>query len=106
MADEKITNTDEILSEDQLEQVAGGKGWEIEDDLQRFKDIGVLPYWTSTDATENANLAKETFARYGVQVKYSFADKNAYFINGRPAQVGEVWDRICAIEGVPNPFRK
>ena len=106
MAEEKITNTDEILSEEQLEQVAGGDKLEVADDIYRFKYIGMLPKWTSENPDESVGLLRETFKRYGVTAELNKDEHNRYWIDGVPAKPGEVWDHICAMEHVPNPFRK
>ncbi len=108
MAEEKITNIDEILSEEQLEGVAGGDKLEIADDIYRIKYIGVLPEWTSEDPNKSATLLRETFKRYGVtaELNPNENEHNRYWINGNLVRPGEVWDHICDIKGIRNPFRR
>ena len=96
---------DEILSEEQLEGVVGGDRVEVADDIHRFKVIGVLPDWTSENPDVNVALVRETFKRYGVTAELNQYEHNRYWINGYRAKPSEVWDRICAIEGIRNPFR-
>ena len=97
---------DGALNEEQLDQVAGGYADETTDDIMRFKALRILPdYIDSKDVTgRNEQLLKDTFRRYGVEADTKLASNNTYRINGRTAYAREVWDHICRIEGINNPF--
>ena len=54
MAEEKILK-DEILSDEQLDQVAGGSDWEIHDDANRLRGLHRLGYGpVSSDEVNDA----------------------------------------------------
>ncbi len=65
MAEEKITNTDEILSEEQLADVAGGSQEQIEHDLDAFIKMGVVP---ASSNNHDTGLLERAFKLYGITV--------------------------------------
>ena len=103
MTEEKILK-DEQLSEDQLDQVAGGYAIEIENDINRLKFLGVLPPSTSSDALASEQLLKNVlFDRYRIEVDTKFSDYNKYryVIDGKCYDRKTVWRYICDREGKP-----
>ncbi len=95
MTDEKITN-EEILSEEQLDEVAGGTGAETENDVYRFKLLGVLP--NSTGA-KDADALKNAFAKFGITLKnhrgYISNNEYTYWGDGKKYDRNTVWNFIC-----------
>ena len=87
---EEIRN-EEIMSEDELEGVAGGYGWEIKDDKKRFYHMGLLD---SKDASDKELV--RVFKAFGVKVETYHGDwtANEYKINGHRANRSEVWNYI------------
>ena len=57
---------DEILSEDQLEEVAGGTAAQTAQALQNFKDMQVIP---ASSSLSDADLLGRAFKLYGITVK-------------------------------------
>lgn len=101
MAEEKITN-DEILSGEQLEEVAGGYAWETEDDIMRLKALKVLPSSVSTDAIRSEGILKSTMrSRYNIEIDTKFAGANGYQyrIDGKYYSRETAWRFICDREG-------
>lgn len=105
MAEEKILK-DEQLSEDQLDQVAGGYASETEDDIMRFKALGILPSYTKVDALASEQILKKKFAEYNIQADTKFTSANGYRYNidGKFYDRRTVWNYICDREGIHNPF--
>lgn len=93
MTDNKITN-DEILSEEQLEEVAGGSLAEIKNDICRFKMLGVLP--NSTDEVDEGAL-RWAFGKFNINAdtKYASLNKYTYRIDGKEYDRNTVWNYIC-----------
>jgi len=93
MAEEKITN-EEILSEEELEGVAGGYGWEIREDKERFKRLGIR---INSSARDEAQL-KGAFDRFGIKVETYHGDwtKNEYYdkLNHRTINRDEAWQLV------------
>ena len=59
MAEEKILK-DEILKDEQLDQVAGGTEQQIEDDINAFKNMNIIP--ASANDHDTAGLRERAFA--------------------------------------------
>jgi len=91
MSDEKILK-EETLSEEELNEVAGGTGDEIRDDKQRFKRLGIR---ITSSAHDEAQL-KDAFARFGVQVEtyHGYFRDNDYKINGRSVSRDKAWQYV------------
>jgi len=91
MAEEKITN-EEKLSDEELNEVAGGTGYEIRDDKKRFQRLGIR---ITSGAHDEAQL-KDAFARFGVSVETYHGDwtYNEYRIGGRRVSRGTAWQYI------------
>lgn len=107
MAEEKILK-DEHLSEDQLDQVAGGYESETQDDIMRFKALGLLPSYTKVDAIASEQILKDKFAKYNIKVdtKFTSANDYRYTIDGKYYDRRTVWNYICDREGISNIFDK
>ena len=90
MAEEKILK-DEVLSDSELEEVAGGYGKEIRDDKKRFARLGIE---ITSDAHDEAQL-KGVFDRFGIKVETYHSDfrKNEYYdkLNKRTIDRDEAW---------------
>lgn len=100
MTDNKIAEN-EVLNNEQLENVAGGYGSEIENDIERLIAVSELPEGTSTNALINGGLAKHIlWDRFRIDVNTSFADSNQYSYEGRPISRREAWGIICAKKGM------
>ena len=66
MAEEEITNTDEILSEEQLEGVAGGTAAQTENTINGLKKLGVISQFADI---HDEGLVKRALNLYGFDVK-------------------------------------
>jgi len=102
---------DEILSDDQLDQVAGGTFAESYGDARNFEKLGVKIFSGESlvgvpilDHEGFANL-RGAFEKYGVTIKDDgsvFGDivgtskANQYFINGKQVSRDEAWKHINA----------
>ncbi len=93
MAEEKILDS-EKLEDEQLEQVAGGNQWQMEDDIKSFKSLGVL-----SDGVDkhDKDAIKKAFAAYGIEAEphggWLGAD-NEYFLGGRKISREEAWAEV------------
>ena len=103
MAEEKIL-AEEKLEEEQLDQVVGGTMWEIEDDIKRFKELGVLSKGVDKrdkDAIERA------FRVYGINAvphgDTPFVQDNEYSIGGRKMNREEAWRTVYIKAGNYRP---
>lgn len=90
MTDEKILDS-EKLEDEQLEQVAGGNQWQMEDDIKRFKSLGVL-----SDGVDkhDKDAIEKAFAAYGIKAEphggWLGAD-NEYYLGGKKISREEAW---------------
>ena len=93
MADEKIIN-EEVLSEDELDEVAGGYGKEIKDDKKRFEKLGIK---ITSDAHDEAQL-KGVFDRFGIKVEtyHGSLTPNSYYdkLNDKTVNRDEAWKLV------------
>ena len=93
MAEEKI-KSEEVLTEDELEGVAGGYGKEIRDDKARFADMGIK---ITSGANDEAQL-KGVFDRFGIKVETYHGDwsKNTYYdkLNKKSVERDEAWQLV------------
>ena len=82
MKDEKVLQ-DEVLSEEELEDVAGGTDDETVKDATFLYSIGILPEFSTAEKLkadrENVERAvRGTFADYGITVNISATGENIY----------------------------
>ena len=102
MADEKILK-DEILSDEQLDEVAGGTYLESSSDALKFQKLGV-----DLGIKDVAGIAimghdefvklRDTFQQYGVTIKDhgGLINANEYFIDGKAVSRDDAWKHIQA----------
>ena len=95
MAEEKILDS-EKLDEEQLENVAGGTQWQMEKDIQEFKDLGVLSPGVDK---HDKDAIRKAFEAYGIRAEPHgswFGEGNKYFIGSRSISRDEAWDEVRA----------
>ncbi len=93
MAEEKKI-TDEILSDEELEQVAGGDIYQMEDDSKNFKRLGVLSQFVN-DHDKNALVA--AFAAYGITTEQHggyLGKDNKYFLGNQKISRETAWQIV------------
>ena len=93
MSEEKIIS-EEVLSEDELNEVAGGYGKEIQNDKERFEKLGIR---ITSDAHDEAQL-KGVFDRFGIKVEtyHGGLTPNYYYdkLNHKTVKREEAWDLV------------
>lgn len=91
MSEEKIKK-DEVMNDEELEEVAGGYGWEIKDDKKRFAQLGI--YITSSENDERQ--LKGAFASFGIKVQtyHGYLSENEYSRNGKSISREQAWNYI------------
>ncbi|MBR3745987.1 MAG: hypothetical protein IKN27_03405 [Selenomonadaceae bacterium] len=94
---------DEILTEEQLDNVAGGTYLESADDAKKFKELGVKIY--DNDIAGVPVLTHDEFVKlrgafnkYGVTIKDNggLIDANEYFIGDKLVSRDDAWKHIEA----------
>ena len=107
MSDEKILK-DEIMSDNELDEVAGGSAWEIQDDANRMRALGrrygiqLLP-----DRTVSTSEVNAAFNRMGDLISQHFGIKfrlgcelhkgregNSYHLNHKKMSRDRIWEKI------------
>ena len=96
----KINAELEMLSDEELEKVAGGTTEEIFEDVNRFKKLNISIFGEELAGTPShdifyASLIME-FRKHGVKYVHSYLNKNQYFINGKQVTQDEAWKHIEA----------
>ena len=86
------------LSDDQLENVAGGTYLESADDAKKFKAMGVSVYdneFLGVPVVKFANL-RSAFEKYGVTIKDNggLVNANEYYIGGNKVSRDDAWKHI------------
>lgn len=91
MSEEKIIN-DNVMSNDELEEVAGGYGSEIKDDKARFAQLGI----NITSSKNDERQLKQAFARFGIKMEtyHGSITPNAYSRNGHSISREQAWNYI------------
>ena len=95
MAEEKILDN-EKLTEEELDAVAGGADWEIQEDASRLRGMGRLPHrLVTTEEVNNAmwQLGQDLGINLGCDLKEG-KERNRYYINHKKKTHEEVWDYI------------
>lgn len=95
MADEKILK-DEILSDEQLDGVAGGSDWEISDDANRLRDLHRLGYnYVTSDQVNDAmwRLGQEIGLNIGCDMQEG-RKSNSYYLDNKKISRDKLWDKI------------
>ena len=108
MADEKIMN-EEVMSDEELSEVAGGADWEIQDDANKLRalqvryGINLLPTGRKVSTREVNDAFVELgnlISKYGhcdFHLGCNFkggTDSNRYYINNHKKNHEELWDAI------------
>ena len=76
MAEEKIRE-DEMLEGEQLEKVAGGTTYQIEDDIKTLKYMGIVP---ASSNLHDTGLLERAFSLYGIDVETHGGGKDNKYI--------------------------
>ena len=101
MIDEKkIANA--AMSDEELDQVAGGTFEELEADAKEFESFGKLFQCSYPTGIGNMRIYDRgavvgLFAKFGVQVNFDFDKSNEYFIGGNKVTREEAWKHVNAI---------
>ena len=91
MADDKI-KANEILEDSELEEVAGGNGWETQRDADALRAIGCL-----THRRVDKDQINDAFYDLGLGIGTELHNgeaPNKYFIDNRRVTREELWDYI------------
>ena len=95
----KINDELEQLSDEELENVAGGTIKEMEEDAERFRSLNIPIYVEKGGSgmmeyeSLTVSLAVE-FEKQGVNYRYSSSNPNQYFIDGKQVSRDEAWKHI------------
>ena len=110
MKDEKIL-AEEILSDEELEGVAGGSWMEFTDDMLKANERGIAGF-ENVGLDANSDLVKmigddnlrhkyvekvgALFASHGIEMTYNgkFLEKNIYKFNGKEITRQQAWDIV------------
>ncbi len=87
-----------VLSDEQLDDVAGGTYLESADDAERFKKIGVKVYdskFLSVPVVQFDKL-RSAFEQFGVRIKDNggIVNANQYFIGDKEVTRDQAWEHI------------
>lgn len=90
---------EEIMSDDELDNVAGGTKQETNQDLENFEAMGMKIFVQTNDlsATYHYTLNNliNAFQKYGVKYEYDFENKaNKYFVGDKEFNHEEIWKYI------------
>ena len=94
---------DEQLTDEQLDNVAGGNYLESASDALKFKDLGIKVYDTDIAGVpvlthDQFVKLRETFQKYGVTVedRGGLINDNKYFVGGKQVARDDAWKHIQA----------
>ena len=97
----KINDELEMMSDEELDNVAGGTYLESADDAKRFNALGVKIYDTEifgVPVLQHNEFVKlrDAFKDYGVIIKDNggLINQNQYFINGKEVSRDEAWKHV------------
>ena len=102
MAEEKKF-ADEMLSDEELDSVAGGTWIERDKDMDDFESLGVKIYCRDIGIPENDKYTWDVqnlfaaFEKYGVKMEAHFLDEttpNKYFVGGKEVSREDAWKHI------------
>ena len=113
MADEKIMN-EEVMSYEELSEVAGGADWEIQDDANRMRALGrrygiqLLPNRKVSTREVNAafnrmgDLIGEYFhCKFRLGCDLQLGDEgNSYHLNHKKMERDKIWAKIYKKLGI------
>jgi len=102
MVDEK-KNADEMLTDEELYDVAGGTWENVADDANKFKrEFGIdlvsdlfqtVPQIDDVDYYVRSNLI-DAFRKFGVKMEFYHDSENKYYINGEEATREEAFNQV------------
>ena len=101
MIDEKkLANA--AMSDDELDQVAGGTFEELKADAEEFESFGKMFQCSYPTGIGNMRIYDREavvglFAKFGVQVNFDDNKPNEYFIDGNKVTREEAWNHINSI---------
>lgn len=88
---------DEIISDEELDGVAGGSSWEIQQDANRLRSLGRLPNYRAVSPNEVNDalwqLGQDIGLKIGCDLKEGSKD-NSYYIDHQKVSRNELWRRI------------
>ena len=97
----KINDELEIMSDEKLEQVAGGTWNEVQEDIKRFKALNIhinegkaLSHIISQDILTGSLIV--AFRKHGVKYVRNWSNPNEYYINDKQVSQDEAWKHIEA----------
>lgn len=98
MKNDKILQ-EKILSDVELDNVAGGTQKETNQDLKNFEAMGMKIFFQSNDKSfmyyQTLENLINAFNKFGVKYEYDFGDKaNKYFVGDKELNHEEVWKYI------------
>ena len=100
MAEEKIVNEEikdeEILSDEELEDVAGGNKDELREDADRLRALGYLPKNRAASKEDINNAIWDLGQKIGHDIGSNFSDRgtNRHYIDGHKVNHKELWKFI------------
>ncbi|MBR0262117.1 MAG: hypothetical protein IJQ85_10040 [Selenomonadaceae bacterium] len=94
----KINDELELMSDDKLDQVAGGTWEDIVEDVNRFKrDFGIdfaskyfnddIDYYVRSDLID-------AFRKFGIKLEFHSESANKYFIDGKEVTRDEAFNQV------------
>ena len=96
----KISDELEMMSDEELEKIAGGTLEEVDEDVKRFKALNISIFGeellgtTSKDVFYGSLIME--FKKHGVKYVHSFSNPNQYYIDGKKVTQAEAWKHIEA----------
>ena len=99
MANDKIRE-DEILSDDELDNVAGGHWAQTADDIVRAGKLGLIDinpgdtYAVADFYHTNLGELTNVFAKFGIEFTHRVYEENSYVHNGQQISTYEAWSII------------
>lgn len=101
MAGDKIRD-DEIMSDEKLDNVAGGNWWQTANDIKKAGMLGLVNVnpddWNSIEKFyfDNRGELTDIFAKFGVQYiqNESMRENNEFVYNGQKISRDEAWKII------------
>ena len=90
------------MSDEELDQVAGGTFEELKADAEEFESFGKMFQCSYRTGIGNMKIYDRravvgTFARFGVKVNFDFDKSNEYFIGGNKVTREEAWNHVKEI---------
>ena len=104
MIDNKILEN-AAMNDDELDNVVGGTGNEFDDDIEKFRELGIeceefsrqgARYDLSDFNSLTRRNVMQTFNKFGVEcsVKWGNNDANKYYIGGKQVSREKAWEHV------------